>query len=400
MLTKKITDDFTWVGTLDPNLRVFDIVVETEFGTSYNSYLLQNSDKNVLFEASKERFFDDYIKTVEEIVPIKDIDYLVLNHTEPDHTGTIEKMLEMNPDMQVVASMGGINFLKEIVNKDFNAIAVKDGQEIDLGNRTMKFIMAPNLHWPDTMFTYIPEEQIMVTCDAFGCHYCDANVTNDDLDDKQQYLHEIAYYFDSILAPFRADVRKAIEKVKDLDIKYIATGHGPVIVENPQEVIDIYKNLAQDKNPNTRKTVIIPYVSAYGYTELLSEKIAEGIKSAGDIDVKIYDMNEEDESKVMEEIHYADGFLLGTPTMVGEAMKPIWDMVSGMNAKMYGGKLATAFGSYGWSGEGVPHIIGRLEQIKVKPFKDGLKFRFKPSDEEQKVAVEFGKEFGLTLLEG
>lgn len=400
MHTKKITDDFTWVGTLDPDLRIFDIVVKTEYGSTYNSYLLKAQGGNVLFEASKEKFYDEYVNTLSEICPLEEIDYLVVSHTEPDHTGTIEKMLEVNPNMTILSSMGASNFLKEIVNKDFNGRVVKDGEEISLGNKTLKFIMAPNLHWPDTMFTYIPEEKIMVTCDAFGGHYCDEGITNDNIKDKEEYLGAVKFYFDSILAPFKKDVLAGYVKIKDLEIDIIANGHGPVIVEDSHEIIQLYKEMATEVNPNQKTTVIMPYVSAYGYTKLLADKIREGIEAAGDIEVKMHDMVAADFDEVMNELYYADGFLLGTPTMVGEALEPIWKITSNMTAKMYGGKVASAFGSYGWSGEGVPHIMGRLGQLKLKLYKDGIKFRFKPSDEEQKKAFEFGKGFGEAVLKG
>ncbi len=400
MHTKKLTDDFTWVGTLDPELRIFDIVVKTEFGSTYNSYILKAEGGTVLFEASKAKFYDEYVETVEEICPIDDIDYLVVSHTEPDHTGTIEKMLDINPDMTILSSMGANNFLKEIVNKDFNGRIVKDGEEISLGNRTLKFIMAPNLHWPDTMFTYIPEEKIMVTCDAFGGHYCDDGITSDKLKDKPEYLDAVKFYFDSILTPFKQDVLNAYQKIKDLDIEIITNGHGPVITDGVDEIINMYVEMATETNPNTKKTVVIPYVSAYGYTLLIGENIKAGIEAAGDIIVRMHDMVYADFDEVMNELYFSDGFLLGTPTMVGEAMEPIWDIASRMTAKMYGGKIASAFGSFGWSGEGVPHIMGRLGQLKLKLYNEGLKFRFKPSDEQQKEAFEFGKGFGEAVLRG
>ena len=398
MNTKKLTDDFTWVGTLDPELRIFDIVVKTEHGSSYNSYLLQSDKANVLFEASKEKFYDEYIDTVSNICPIENIDYLVVSHTEPDHTGTIERMLDLNPNLKVVLSFAANGFLKEIVNRDYDAMVVKDGDEIDLGNKTLKFIMAPNLHWPDTMFTYIPEEKILVTCDAFGGHYCDEGITDDNLKDKDEYIEAVRFYFDSILAPFKKDVVNGYNKIKDLDIDIIANGHGPVIVENPQEIIDLYKELAIDENPYKSPLVVIPYVSAYGYTKMLAEKISEGIQAAGDIEVRLHDMVYADQSVVLKELQYSDGFLLGSPTMVGEALEPIWEITGKMNAKMYGGKVASAFGSYGWTGEAVPHLMQRLEQIKVKVYKDGLKFRFKPNDDQLKEAYEFGKGFGEAVM--
>jgi flavorubredoxin len=397
MLTKKIADDFTWVGVLDPGLRVFDIVMWTEFGTTYNSYVLKGRDKTVLFEASKSHFFDEWIEKVKSVTPIEKIDYLVVEHTEPDHSGTIESLLEINPGLEIVGSMGALNFLKEITNKDIKGRAVKTGDEIDLGGKTLKFITAPNLHWPDTIFTYVPEIKTLVTCDCFGSHYSDENVTDDNLTNYEDYMKTLVYYYDNIIGPFKGDVIAALGKIDGLDIDVIATGHGPVLTRNPAEVIELYRRWSSPRNPNAKKTVIVPYVSAYGYTKLLAETIREGIKEADDIDVKLYDMVYADFGAVMAEIGHADGFLLGTPTIVGEALEPIWKIAASLNAKLHGGKYASSFGSYGWSGEGVPHIMERLRQCKLNVFGDGLRVKFKPSDGDLARAREFGHDFGSSI---
>ncbi|MDR0425218.1 MAG: FAD-dependent oxidoreductase [Clostridiales Family XIII bacterium] len=400
MTGKKIAQDFYWVGSLDPGLRIFDIIMETEFGTSYNSYLLKGSKKTALFETSKAKFFDSYRKNLSEIVDINEIDYLVLNHTEPDHSGSIEKLLEINPKLKLVGSPAAINFMKEICNRDFNYTLVKDGDELSLGDKTMKFISAANLHWPDSMFTYIKEIKTLVTCDMFGCHYSCDGVTNDQIEDHEGYQRALKYYFDNIMGPYKADVLRAIEKTKDLSLKVIAVGHGPVLVDKPQEVVDKYKQWSFEFNPNAKKTVLIPYVSAYGYTETLAVKIEEGLKAAGDLDVRLFNVIESDNEEILREMEHADGILFGTPTMVGEALKPIWDLTTSMFAKTHGGKFASAFGSYGWSGEGVPNIIGRLLQLKMKIYGEGLKTRFKPGKADLQEAYEFGYGFGKSVIEG
>jgi len=397
MLKKKISEDFTWVGVLDPNLRVFDIVMRTEFGTTYNSYILKGTKKTALFEASKAHFFDEWIEKVKSETPIDKIDYLIVDHTEPDHSGTIERLLELNPDLEIVGSAGAMNFLKEIANREIKGRAVKSGDEIDLGGKTLKFISAPNLHWPDTIFTYVPEIKTLVTCDCFGAHYSDENVTNDNLTNYEDYMGTLIYYFENIIGPFKGDVLSALEKIKGFDIDVIATGHGPVLTENPQGVIELYRQWSSPKNPNSKKTVIIPYVSAYGYTKQMAESITDGIRSAADIDVRLYDMVDADFDKVIAEMQNADGFLLGTPTIVGEALEPIWNIAASLNAKLHGGKYASAFGSYGWSGEGVPHIMQRLGQLKLNVFGEGLRVRFKPTDADLDRAREFGHDFGASV---
>ena len=149
MKTKQLKSDLYWVGNQDPDLRIFDILMFTEFGTSYNSYVLKGSEKQVVFEASKAKFFDEYLEKLTEIIPLDEIDYIILSHTEPDHSGTIEKLLELNSKLKLVGTSAAINFMKEICNKDFNSVIVKDGDKLSLGDKTLKFISAPNLHWPD-----------------------------------------------------------------------------------------------------------------------------------------------------------------------------------------------------------------------------------------------------------
>ncbi len=400
MKIKALTKDLFWVGNLDPELKVFDIIMHTEFGTSYNSYLLKGSEKTVLFETSKLKCFKEYITKVEELTPIEKVDYIIVSHTEPDHTGSIEKILELNPKIKIVGSTTAINFLKEICNKDFVAIPVKDGDTLSLGDKTLRFISAPNLHWPDTMFTYIEEEKALITCDAFGAHYSCEGITNDKIENQDDYMKALKFYFDVILSPFKPFVLKAIEKIEPLDFQMICTGHGPVLIKEPRKIVELLKGWASVKNPNTKKTVIIPYVSAYGYTEILAKKIKEGIEDAGDIHVRLYDMVNANQEQVMEEIGFADGLLFGTPTILGEALKPIWDITTSMFPGIHGGKLASAFGSYGWSGEGVPNIMTRLQQLRMKVYEQGYKCRFKPNETQLSEAFDFGYGFGASVLAG
>lgn len=396
MKTLELRDGFYWAGIVDDNLRVFDIIMYTEFGTTYNSYVWKAGDKVVLFETAKEKFFDEYLDKLKEIIDVTKIDYLIVDHTEPDHAGSIGRLLEYSPQMKIVATGCAIGFLKEIVNHDFTSIAVKDNQTMEIGGKTLRFLVVPNLHWPDTMYTYIEEEQLLVTCDSFGSHYGFHDVLASKVTDQEGYMRATKYYFDCIIGPFKPFMLKALDKVRQLDVSMICPGHGPVINENIDRMYNIYEDWCTVVNPNRKKTVIIPYVSAYGYTKQLAEEISRGIQDSGDIDVRSYDLVEADQDKVLEELGFADGILFGTPTIVGEALKPIWDLTTSMFAGTHGGKLASAFGSYGWSGEGVPHIIERLKQLRMKVV-DGLKIRFKPGENNLLDAYEYGYNFGCIL---
>lgn len=398
MKTLKLREDLYWAGIIDSDLRVFDIIMYTEFGTTYNSYILKAGDKTILFETAKEPFFDEYLEKLREDIDVTKIDYLVVSHTEPDHAGSVEKLLSLNPQLKIVATACAIGFLKEIVNRDFFSIPVKDNQEMKIGDKTLRFLLVPNLHWPDTMYTYIEEEQVLVTCDSFGSHYAFDDVLVSKVTDHEVYMRATKYYYDCIIGPFKPYMLKALDRVEELDVSMICPGHGPVLDDRIDFMLQTYRTWSTVVNPNTRKTVVIPYVSAYGYTGKLAEKIAEGIRDSGEVDVRIYDMVTASQEKVLEELGFADGILFGTPTIVGEALKPIWDLTTSIFAGTHGGKLASAFGSYGWSGEGVPHIMERLEQLRMRTM-EPFRVRFKPSENELIDAYEYGYNFGCVLQE-
>ena len=393
----KLRGNFYWAGILDDTLRVFDIIMYTEFGTTYNSYIYKAGDKTILFETVKEKFFDDYLKELKEIVDVTKIDYLVVNHTEPDHAGSVQRLLELNPQLKIIATPTAVSFLQNIVNGDFCSIAVKDEQEMKIGNITLRFLHVPNLHWPDTMYTYIEEEQALVTCDSFGSHYSFEDILVSRVTNQEDYWKATKYYFDCIIGPFKPFMLQALARVRELDVSMICTGHGPVLDADIDKMYNTYEEWCTVVNPNQKKTVVIPYVSAYGYTGQLAEQIAKGIEDSGDVDVRAYDMVTADQAKVLEELGFADGILLGTPTIVGEALKPIWDLTTSIFAGTHGGKLASAFGSYGWSGEGVPHMIERLKQLRMRVPDEGFRVRFKPGEVDLLNAYDYGYNFGCLL---
>ncbi len=397
MQTKQLKENFYWAGILDKELRVFDIIMMTEFGTTYNSYILKTGDKTILFETAKAKFAGEYQEVLKEQIDVSKIDYIVVDHTEPDHAGSIAQMIEVCPRAKVIGTPTAIGFLKQIVNKDFYSIPVKDGQELVIGEKTLRFYVLPNLHWPDSMYTYIVEDKTLVTCDSFGSHYAHEGILRSTVTDEEGYMRATKYYFDNILGPYKQPyMTDALEVVKSLEVDMICTGHGPVLDSHIEELLAIYDEWC--KIPKYGKSmVVMPYVSAYGYTAELAEQIAAGIQASGDIDVFTYDMVTADANEVLGQIAMADGILFGTPTILGEALKPIWDLTTCMYAPIHGGKLASAFGSYGWSGEGVPHMVSRMEQLKMRVV-DGFRIQFKPSEKELVEAYEYGYRFGMKLM--
>ncbi|WP_105618305.1 FprA family A-type flavoprotein [Vallitalea okinawensis] len=380
-----------WVGAQDPDLRVFDIIMYTEYGTSYNSYIVKGSDKTALFETAKNKFKDDWFARIEDVTSYEDIDYIILDHTEPDHAGSLEFIVDKCPNATVIGSTSAVNYLKDITNKPFKFQAVKDGDEISLGDKTIRFYLVPFLHWPDSMYSYVVEDKTLITCDSFGCHYSDDRVFNDLI--EGDFLDAYKYYFDMIMGPFKPYVLKALNKIKDLEVDTVCPGHGPVLREDIKKYMDLYREWATTIE-REKGSIVIAYVSAYGYTEKLAKRIAEGIESVSDYDVLTYDMVTSDQDDVLKEINMAKGLLLGSPTIVADALPPIWGILTSLNPVINKGLISGAFGSYGWSGEAVPNIEGRLKQLKFKIPVEGLRIKFNPSKSDLEKAFEFGVQFG------
>ncbi len=299
----------------------------------------------------KEKYTKEYLDKLSQIVPLDKIDYIVMSHTEPDHSGSVEELLKHAPNASIVATRAAQNFLAEITNTTYNGITVKEGDTLDLGGITLEFIMAPFLHWPDTMFTYIKEEKALVTGDMFGCHFASKDILDDTL--TSDFLDAQRYYFDVIISPFKDHSLNAIKKIENLDYDIICPSHGPVLLNNAKDTVERFREWSQDiLDVNEQKRVIIAYVSAYGYTKELAE-IAHETLQKNDIDSRMFEITQYSDAELMEEINKADGVLLGSPTFNRDALAPVWNLLTNFSAYKQKGLNAAAFGSYGWSGEAV-----------------------------------------------
>ncbi|MGD9963948.1 MAG: FprA family A-type flavoprotein [Candidatus Izemoplasmatales bacterium] len=401
MKSYKIADGVYWVGTIDYDLKVFDIVMLTEFGSTYNSYIVKGSEKTALIDTAKLPFKEEFFERINDITKIEDIDYLVVNHAEPDHSGLIEFVLEKNPNIQIYGSAAaGLN-IKEIVNSNkYNFNRVKEGDLLSLGDKTLQFTLQPNLHWPDTMFTYLKEDNILFTCDFFGAHYAFDGVVSSSLKSKADYERSLKEYFDAIMSPFMPAVRRGVKKVKELNPKIIATSHGAVLeTSDIDRAIKLYENWSQEK-VNEVPLVVIPFASAYNYTRRMAEIIKEAINEefSGNVNVELYDLIEVKADEVVKRIKQSNGFLIGSATIVRDTLPIIWEILAKLHYEELKGKLSSSFGSYGWSGEAVDNITQRLEQLKMKPL-TGLKIKFKPSQSQEEEIRNFGKNFAIKLKE-
>ncbi|MBN2761957.1 MAG: MBL fold metallo-hydrolase, partial [Bacteroidales bacterium] len=243
-----ITDDIRWIGILDDSIVTFDIVMETKFGTTYNSYFI-DAEKKAVVETAKESFKDVYLSRIKEVTNPEDISYIIINHSEPDHSGCLKALLEIAPRAEVYGSRQAITYLQDMIGKPFKYNYVKDGDTLSLGNKTLRFISAPNLHWPDSVYTYVEEDKVLFTCDSFGAHFCHPAMFDDIVGD---YSDSFKYYFDVILRPFSQFMVKAIEKIRPLEIECICPGHGPILRAHWREIVDLTEQYAEQYLANSK----------------------------------------------------------------------------------------------------------------------------------------------------
>jgi flavorubredoxin len=391
-----VTRDVKWVGILDYDIVTFDVVMETEYGTTYNSYFI-DADKKTVIDTAKNKFSETYLDKIKSVCDPSAIEYIVINHTEPDHSGCLDDLLKIAPNATVVGSGNAIRYLKDILGHEFRHQQVRDGDTLSLGNKTLKFIGAPNLHWPDSIFTYLPEDRLLFTCDSFGAHYCNELMFDDLTGD---YDEAFLYYFNVILKPYSKFLLKAIEKIRPLEIDQICTGHGPILRSSWKQRVAQSELLSLEAlKMREKRRVFIPYVSAYHNTAILAETIAEGIRNAGDIDVYTCDIESTAFGEIDAELTRASGIIVGSPIINQNIILQIYQLFALINPMRDKGKLAGAFGSYGWSGEGLKLIESNLANLKLKVVGDNMFIKFTPHKEELEKALAYGFNFGKLLLE-
>lgn len=391
----EITDDIKWIGVLDYDIVTFDVVMETEYGTTYNSYLI-DAEKKAVIDTVKEKFGDEYFAKLRSQVNPAEIDYIIALHTEPDHSGNIRNLLDIAPRAVVVASGNAIRYLKDMIGPEFPHIVIKDGQTLDLGNRTLRFIGASNLHWPDTMYAYLEQEKILFTCDSFGCHFCHEDMFDDEVGN---FDDAFMYYFNVILKPFGKHMLRAIDKIRGLKIKAVCPGHGPILRSDWKKYVDLSEHYSSEALKLQEKhRVFIPYVSAYHKTGILAEKIAEGIRQSGTVEVDIQDIEKTPIGEMDERVARASAIIVGSPTINQNILMPVYKLFSVISPLRDHGKLAGAFGSYGWSGENKTMLMTNLVNLKLKYFREGVFVKFTPDSQEIEKCIEYGKAFGEALL--
>ena len=365
-----------WLGAKHPELRVFDDLFPTEHGTTYNSYLILGKEKNVLIDTVKVKFVDQFLDKVKSLIPLEKLDYIVVNHAEPDHSGSLSYLLEHCPNVTVLSTQAAKNFVGNMIHKPFKSQVVKDGDTVDLGGRTLRFIMAPFLHWPDTMFTKLEEDNLLFSCDAFGAHYCATNsMFNDEVED---FTSAREFYFDCLMRPFKDKVLMAIDKIRTDIIDMICPSHGPILRTDPWGAIQQYEQWS--KPTSFSKKIVLLYISPHGNTQKMAEAVVSGARIDG-VAVDSYHivgLADNELRKLMEE---ADALVFGVPTINRDVPKPMWDVLAFLSTVKLKTNIAGIFGSYGWSGESCKMVEERLKGMGFKLVSDPVRTMFTPTSD-------------------
>ena len=386
----KLNDGLWSVGVLNPSLRVFDIVMESKYGTSYNAYLL-TGEKNVLIETVHKDYFDELTANIEQIIPLEKLDYLIMNHTEPDHSGSLALLLERCPNLTVVCSNSAKKFLEAIANRTFPCQVAKDGDTLDLGDKTLKFISAPLLHWPDSMFTWDETGKTLFTCDFLGSHFCQPTMLDTGIHSEYRaaYDGELLNYYNCIFGPFKPSVLAGLDKMP-ADTALVCPSHGPCLTETIAGVKEQYR-VWSTPAPKAGKTAAILYCSAYGCTAALAEAAAAAFTEAG-LAVTMRDVTFSDAAECGALMNTADIILLGAPTINRDAPGGMWHLLSHVDAINTKGRAAGAFGSFGWSGEAPEMLRTRLAQLKFTVPETVLRANFTPTTEDLAAMSDYARQ--------
>lgn len=391
----EIKKGINWVGAVDWTIREFH-GYSIHKGTTYNSFLILD-DKITLFDAVKKPFKSDLLHNIYKVVDPKKIDYLVINHVEPDHSGVLPEIMEIIKPEKIFCSIKGKQALLDHYHReDWPYEVVGTGQEISLGRRTVQFIETRMLHWPDSMLSYIKEDALLISSDAFGQHWATSERFNDEVDSSELMAHAAKYYA-NILLPFSPLIRKLIADVQKMDLKIdiIAPDHGLIWRNNPLQIVSAYD---QWSKPASNHKAVIIFDSMWHSTEMMAKAIADGLVEQG-ISVKIMDLNVDHRSDVMAQLLDAKAVLFGSATLNNGMLPKMADMLCYLRGLRPVGKIGAAFGSYGWSGEAVKHITKALEEMKINLVNPGLSLQFVPNHDGLRKCVELGREVAKAIKE-
>ena len=388
----ELKEGIYWVGAIDWNLRDFH-GYSTPYGTTYNAYLILD-EKNVLVDTVKAPFYPEMLGRISEILDPSKIDIVVSNHVELDHSGSLPQIVEKIGKPIVVTTERGKKGLEKYFQRSLNFKTVKTGDTISLGRRTLTFVEAPMLHWPDSMFTYVKEDRVLLPNDAFGQHFASCQRFADEVGDE--VMKHAAKYYANILWPLAPLILKKVDEVvkMGIPIDLIAPSHGLIWRKDPGRIIQSYVDWSQGK---ANKKILVVYDTMWGSTEALAKAILNGL-SEEVAEARLLHLRSNHRSDVIEEMLEAKGVLLGSPTLNNGMFPTMGDFLTYMKGLRPKGKIFGLFGSHGWGGGGLKEMRKTLEEEKFEVWEKELQVQYLPTPEELEKAAEFGKEFARRVL--
>jgi anaerobic nitric oxide reductase flavorubredoxin len=387
-----INQRVTWVGKIDWELRWFHgHEYSVHKGSSYNAYLIRDN-KTVLIDTVWQPYAREFVANLKKIIDLKDIDYIVANHAEVDHSGALPELMQEIPDTPIYCSANGVKSLKGHYHQDWNFVPVKTGDRLDIGDNKLVFVEAPLLHWPDSMFTYLAGDNILFSNDAFGQHYASEYMYND-LVDQSELFQEALKYYANILNPFSVLVKRKIDEVlaMDVPVNMICPSHGIIWRQDPLQIVNKYLQWSQAYQEDQ---ITIIYDTMWNGTRRMAEAIAAGVRQAdGNTNVKLYNAAKTDKNDVLSQIFKSKAIVVGSPTVnrsILASMVALMDMAKGLAFK---NKKAAAFGTYGWSGESVQLLTARLKDAGFQVVNDGIREAWNPDSDGLARCQQFGQQF-------
>lgn len=363
MNVKKITDRVTYCGVNDRTTDLFEGLWDLPYGVSYNSYIVRGSEASAIIDASDAGHAPEYLKHIDSTLDGCNPDYLVINHIEPDHSGVLPMLLNRYPELKMVCNAKTVDMLKGFYGIESNLVVMAEGDTLSLGDLTLQFIMTPMVHWPETMFTYLQEEGVLFTGDAFGCFGALNGAVVDDDMMIEHYFREAYRYYGCIVAKYGAFVEKAFAKIAHLAVEYICTTHGPVWHSRRQEIGGQYGRMARwDGDAG----VVVAYGSMYGNTTAMAEEIASQLADCGVRDIEMYDLSRTPQSHVLGAVMRLKGLVLVSPTYNSEIYPPVAHLTDALIERGVKNRIIGVAGSYAWGSQAVRKLMAKFDGKPVE----------------------------------
>ncbi len=395
MLPVEILKDIYWVGAIDWNIRDFH-GYSVDRGTTYNAFLLID-DKITLFDTVKKGFKGDLLENIRKIIDPTKIDYVVVNHVEMDHSSLVPEIAELvQPEKIFCSEMGKKNLLAHFHTENWPYEVVKTGDSISLGKRTVQFIETRMLHWPDSMFSYIPGDRLLISSDAFGQHLATTERFDDEVD-LSLLLGHAAKYYANIILPYSNLVQKLLAQVKEINlaVDMIAPDHGLIWRKNPGKILECYDEWSQQRS---KVKALVIYDTMWHSTEMMAQAIMEGLVEEG-VSARSFDLAVNHRSDIITEVLDAGALIIGSSTLNNGMLPQMADLLHYMRGLRPANKIGAAFGSYGWSGEAVKLINTIMEEMKFRVLDPGIRVQYVPTQDDLKKCVDLGRKVARTLKE-